>query len=210
VASVVSVNVGAVRTVEWHGRSVTTGIWKSPVDGRVAVRGVNLVGDDQADRRIHGGPDKAVYVYAVEDYEWWSKELDRELGPGTFGENLTVTGVDLGQLVIGSRWIVGTTELEVSQPRQPCFKLGIRMGDAGFVDRFDEAARYGAYLRIVREGDVGAGDPITVVPRDDGITLAELGAVTRGSDAQFLERIAADPAVPEGWRDWAGRQLARQ
>ena len=84
------------------------------------------------------------------------------------------------------------------------------MGDAGFVERFDDAARYGAYLRIVREGDVGAGDPITFLPRDEGITLAELGAVRRGSDAEFLERIAADPAVPEAWRDWAGRQLARQ
>ena len=141
-AEVVSVNVGEVRTVDWFGRTVTTAIWKSPVDGRVAVRGVNLDGDDQADRRVHGGPDKAVYAYAVEDYEWWSQELGRELEPATFGENLTVVGVDLGELVIGSRWIVGTTELEVSQPRQPCFKLGIRMSDADFVDRFDAAARY--------------------------------------------------------------------
>jgi MOSC domain-containing protein YiiM len=213
VASVVSVNVGAVRTVEWHGRVVTTGIWKEPVPGRVAVRGVNLDGDDQADRRVHGGPDKAVYAYAVEDHAWWSRELGHQLGPGTFGENLTVEGVDLGALVIGSRWLVGTTELEVSQPRQPCFKLGIRMGDAEFVDRFDDAARFGAYFRIVREGDVGAGDEITVVRRADdtsrGITLAELGTVTRDVDAELLERIAADAAVPEGWRGWAQRQLAR-
>ncbi|HEY3671843.1 MAG TPA: MOSC domain-containing protein [Acidimicrobiia bacterium] len=217
-ARVVSVNVGAVRTVEWHGRAVTTGIWKSPLDGRVAVRGVNLAGDDQADRRVHGGPDKAVYAYAVEDYAWWSQELGRdvgqELGPGTFGENLTVEGVDLGALVIGTRWLVGTTELEVAQPRQPCFKLGIRMGDAEFVDRFDEAARFGAYLRIVREGDVGAGDEITIVPPatsiDGGITTAELGTVTRDADEAFLTRVAGDSAVPEGWRDWAARQLARR
>jgi MOSC domain-containing protein YiiM len=210
--SVVSVNVGAVRTVEWHGRAVTTGIWKEPVPGRVAVRGVNLVGDDQADRRVHGGPDKAVYAYAVEDYAWWSNELGREpgqeLGPGTFGENLTVEGIDLGALVIGTRWLVGTTELEVAQPRQPCFKLGIRMGDAEFVDCFDEAARFGAYLRIVREGDVGAGDEITVIPRDDGITLVELGTVTRDADVAFLDRIIADRAIPEGWRDWARRRRA--
>jgi len=213
VARVVSVNVGGVRTVEWHGRAVTTGIWKAPVDGRVAVRGVNLVGDDQADRRVHGGPDKAVYAYAVEDYAWWSRELGRELEPGTFGENLTVEGVDLSALVIGTRWFVGTTELEVSQPRQPCFKLGIRMGDAAFVDRFDDAARFGAYLRIVREGDVGAGDEVTVVPREDGIegiTIVELGRVTRAVDAGFLERIARDRAVADGWRDWAVRQLARR
>jgi len=213
-ARVVSVNVGAVRTVEWHGRAVSTGIWKSPVDGRVAVRGVNLAGDDQADRRLHGGADKAVYAYAAEDYAWWSAELGREMGPATFGENLTVEGLDLGALVIGTRWLVGTTELEVSQPRQPCFKLGIRMGDAGFVDRFGDAARFGAYLRIVREGDIGAGDQITVVPRtdtiDDGITLVELGLVTRNADVGFLERIIADTAVAEAWRDWALRQRARQ
>jgi MOSC domain-containing protein YiiM len=209
-ARVLSVNVGGVRVVEWHGRTVTTGIWKAPVDGRVAVRGVNLVGDDQADRRVHGGPDKAVYAYAVEDYEWWSRELGHEMAPGTFGENLTVEGIDLGTLVIGTRWLVGSTELEVSQPRQPCFKLGIRMGDAGFVDRFDEAARFGAYFRIVREGDIGAGDEITVAPRADGIRLVDLGRVTRAADVEFLERVAADDAVPQGWRDWATRQLARQ
>jgi MOSC domain-containing protein YiiM len=209
-AEVVSVNVGAVRTVDWFGRAVTTAICKTPVDGRVAVRGVNLDGDDQADRRVHGGPDKAVYAYAVEDYEWWSQELGREVERATFGENLTVVGVDLGALVIGSRWIVGTTELEVSQPRQPCFKLGIRMGDAGFVDHFDAAARFGAYFRIVREGDVGAGDAITILPAAEGIRLAELGTVTRHADPELLRRIAADPAVPEGWRGWAGRHLARQ
>jgi len=210
VARVVSVNVGGVRTVEWYGRAVTTGIWKAPVAGRVAVRGVNLDGDDQADRRVHGGPDKAVYAYAVEDYAWWSRELGRDMEPGTFGENLTVEGVDLGALVIGTRWRVGSTELEVSQPRQPCFKLGIRMGDAEFVERFDDAARFGAYFRIVREGDVGAGDEITELPRSDGITLAALGSVTRNADPGFLERIIADSAVPEAWRDWAARQLARQ
>jgi MOSC domain-containing protein YiiM len=214
VARVKSVNVGGVRTVEWHGRAVTTGIWKAPVDGRVAVRGVNLVGDDQADRRVHGGPDKAVYAYALEDYAWWSSELRREVEPATFGENLTVEGLDLGALVIGTRWLVGSTELEVSQPRQPCFKLGIRMDDADFVDRFDEAARFGAYLRIVREGDVGADDEITVLPRadgvTDGITVEQLGRVTLDVDTAFLERIASDNAIAEGWRDWATRQLARR
>ncbi len=209
-ARVVSVNVGTVRTVEWHGRTVTTGIWKSPVAGRVAVRGVNLAGDVQADLRVHGGPDKAVYAYAVEDYEWWAHELGRALDPGTFGENLTVEGIDLGALVIGTRWRVGSAVLEVAQPRQPCFKLGIRMGDASFVDRFEEAARFGAYLRIVEEGDVGAGDAITVAARAEGITIVQLGSATGDADAGFLERVAAADAVPEGWRDWATRTLARQ
>jgi MOSC domain-containing protein YiiM len=210
VARVVSVNVGAVRTVEWFGRAVTTGIWKAPVDGRVPVRGVNLDGDDQADRRVHGGPDKAVYAYATEDYRWWSDELGRDLAPATFGENLTVEGVDLNALVIGTRWRVGTTELEVSQPRLPCFKLGIRMDDADFVDRFADAARFGAYFRIVREGDVGAGDEITMTPRAEGITIVELGLARSAEDPAFFERIVEDEAVAEEWRAWAVRQLARR
>ena len=110
--------------------------------------------------------------------------------------------------MIGTRLAVGTTELEVAQPRQPCFKLGMRMGDAEFVDRFDDAARFGAYLRILREGDVGAGDEITVVhERADGITVRELGMVTRDADPEFLRRIADDTDVPDGWREWARRRL---
>jgi MOSC domain-containing protein YiiM len=158
----VSVNVGRPRIVEWHGREVETAIWKEPVAGRVVVRGVNVDGDGQADLRVHGGRDKAVYSYAVEDYAWWSEQLGRELGPGAFGENLTTEGIDLSAAEIGSRWRVGTARLEISQPRFPCFKLGIRMGDAGFVKEFERAARFGAYLRIVEEGEVGAGDDIVV------------------------------------------------
>ena len=196
---VVSVNVGAVRAVEWHGRIVETGIWKEPVSGRLAVRGVNLDGDDQADRRVHGGPDKAVYAYAVEDYEWWSRELGRELGPGTFGENLTVAGIELGAAVAGSCWQVGTAALQVAQPRSPCFKLGIRMGDASFVDDFNLAGRFGAYLRIVEEGDVGAGDAVEVtdVP-PEGVTLYEIGRAWQRPFADVVARILADPHVPEG------------
>jgi len=160
---VVSVNVGLPRVVEWQGRQVQTAIWKEPVDGRVAIRGVNVLGDGQADLRVHGGRDKAVYSYAVEDYAWWSDQVGRELGPGTFGENLTTEGIDLSAAPIGSRWRVGTTLLEIAQPRFPCFKLGIRMGDAGFVKEFEHAARFGAYLRILEEGEVGAGDEIVVV-----------------------------------------------
>ncbi|HEX5588162.1 MAG TPA: MOSC domain-containing protein, partial [Acidimicrobiia bacterium] len=119
VGHLVSVNVGVPRVVEWHGRAVESGIWKEPVDGRVAVRGVNLDGDGQADRRVHGGPDKAVYAYALEAYAWWSERLGRELAPASFGENLTVEGLDLATMVIGTRWHVGSTELEIAQPRQP-------------------------------------------------------------------------------------------
>jgi MOSC domain-containing protein YiiM len=175
-ARIESVNVGgALRTVEWQGRTVTTGIWKSPVDGRVAIRGVNLDGDRQADLRVHGGPDKAVYAYAVEDYEWWSDELGMPVAHATFGENLTTSGVDLDGSVIGTRWRVGTAELEIAQPRLPCFKLNIRMDDPEFKQRFAAAERFGAYLRVITEGDVGRGDAIEIVhPPAAGITVREL------------------------------------
>ena len=174
---VVSVNVGLPRVVEWHGRRVETAIWKAPVEGRVVVRGVHIDGDGQADLRVHGGRDKAVYSYAAEDYAWWSDTLGRTLGPGTFGENLTVSGIDLSSTRIGSRWRVGTALLEVTQPRYPCFKLGIRMGDAGFVKEFERAERFGAYLRILEPGEVGAGDEIDVVAPDDADapTIRDIG-----------------------------------
>jgi MOSC domain-containing protein YiiM len=207
------VNVGVPRVVAWHGRDVESGIWKAPVDGRVAVRGVNLDGDAQADLRVHGGADKAVYAYASEDYAWWSSELGREIGPATFGDNLTVEGLDLGAMTIGTRWLVGSVELEIAQPRLPCFKLGMRMGDASFVDAFEGAERFGAYLRIVREGDVGAGDAIEVVEHEGehagDITVHELGAAGNDPPRELLERIVADPLVPESWHEWAERRRAR-
>ena len=208
--AVVSVNVGVTQAREWHGRTVETGIWKRPVDGRVAVRGVNLDGDAQADRRVHGGPDKAVYAYAIEDSEWWSEELGRAVEPGTFGENLTVRGLDLGASVIGTRWHVGSTVLEIAQPRLPCFKLGMRMGDAAFVEEFELAGRFGAYLRIIEEGDVGAGDEIFVGDAPgDGITVGELGRAEHRAFPELVARVLADPYVPESWKHWAERQRGR-
>jgi len=209
--AIVSVNVGAPRTVTWAGRAVTSAIWKDPVEHRVAVHGVNLAGDDQADRRVHGGPDKAVYSYSVEDYAWWSAEMGNEIRFATFGENLTTTGIDLNACVIGTRWQVGTATLEVAQPRQPCFKLGMRMGDAHFVDRFDDARRPGAYLRIIGGGDIGAGDAITVGPSPaHGLTIAALNDAQRDAPRALFDRIASTVDVPEGWRDWARRQLGRR
>src|SRR6185369_13323010 len=126
---VLSVNVGRAREVEWRGEMITTAIWKTPVTRRVALRGVNLAGDDQADRTVHGGPDKAVYAYAREDYDYWRTTEGLDVEPALFGENLTTEGVDLSAALIGERWSVGSTVLEVAQIRLPCFKLGIRLGD---------------------------------------------------------------------------------
>ncbi|HEY7133764.1 MAG TPA: MOSC domain-containing protein [Acidimicrobiia bacterium] len=205
-----SVNVGTPRTVAWHGRSVTSAIWKSPVEGRVRVEGVQVDGDAQADLRVHGGTHKSVYAYAVEDYEWWAAQLGTAFSPATFGENLTTAGLVLDRCVVGERWRVGSALLEVSEPRMPCFKLGIRMGDADFVDRFEEARRPGTYLRIARAGDVGAGDAINVVHRPDhGLTIGELMAAQLDGDERLLARVIDNPDVSPSWAGAAARRLER-
>jgi MOSC domain-containing protein YiiM len=205
-ASVVSVNVGLPRAVELEGRSITTAIWKQPVAGRVAVRGVNVAGDDQADRSVHGGADKAVYAYAREDTDWWEAELGRPLEDGTFGENLTVRGLDVSNSLVGERWRIGTAVLEVSQPRLPCFKLGLRMGDPRFVKRFASALRPGAYLRIVHEGEVRAGDQIEVVYRPAHEITIELIARAYLRDHELAPRLLEAPELPEGWREWVAKR----
>jgi len=196
---VISVNVGAIREVPWRGEIVKTAIWKRPVAGRVAIRGVNLDGDDQADREVHGGKDKAVYAYAREDYDAWRDRHGVNAAPGLFGENLTVDGVDLVHATVGERWEVGSALLEVAQPRLPCFKLGIRMNDPRFPKRFQAEGRMGAYLRIIREGDVGAGDVITVVARPEhGVTLADMVAALH--DRSKASELARAPGLPAFWQ----------
>ena len=200
---VTSVNVGGVREVEWRGRLVTTGIWKQPVDGRVPLRGVNFAGDDQADRTVHGGPDKAVYAYAREDYDFWRDAHGVVVVPGLFGENLTTDGMDLTGAVVGERWRVGSTVLEVAQPRRPCFKLGLRMADPFFPKRFQVAGRTGAYLRVIEEGDVGAGDAIDVFERPaHGITLHDMWRSL--ADPERAAMLREVPRLPEFWRRVAG------
>jgi MOSC domain-containing protein YiiM len=207
---ILSVNVGRPRLVDTGRRAVSTAIWKSPVEGRVAVRGVNIDGDDQADRSVHGGPDKAVYAYAIEETRRWEEELGRELGPGAFGENLTTEGIDVSGALVGERWRIGTTLLEVVQPRLPCFKLGLKMGDAAFLKRFGQASRPGAYLRIVEEGQLGAGDAIEVdvdaLP-DHGVTvrlISDAILLDHGLAAQVLD---APQLIPE-LREWMTEALA--
>jgi MOSC domain-containing protein YiiM len=202
-AHVVSVNVGTPQPVGLRrGRTVRSAIAKAPVEGRVRVAGVNVAGDDQADRRVHGGPDKAVYAYASEDTAWWEAELERELGRGAFGENLTVAGVDVSGAVIGERWRIGTVELEVCQPRLPCFKLGLRFDDPKMLKRFTQAERPGAYLRIARAGELGAGDAVEMADRPaHGVTIALVArAVT--IDHALLARAAAAPELPADLADW--------
>ena len=200
---VLSVNVGAVRAFEYGGRPARSAVWKSPAVGRVAVRGVNLAGDDQADRKAHGGPDKAVYAYAVEDARWWQQEIGRALAAGEIGENLTTEGIDPNQALVGERWQIGTTVLEVSEPRIPCWRLGFRMDDKVFPRRFTEALRPGAYLRIVVEGELGAGDAIRIAERPDhDLTIRDVFRIYTSNRDQ-ANRLLAVPRMSESWRRWA-------
>jgi len=207
---VISVNVGRPRAFEFDGRQVESAIWKSPVAGRVAARGVNLDGDDQADRKAHGGPDKAVYAYAIEDLWWWEKELGRSLQHGHFGENLTTEGVDVNGALVGERWEVGTVLLEVSEPRVPCWRLGVRMNDKQFIRRFTAALRPGAYLRILVEGSVGSGDEIRLAGRPDhGVAVRDVLRIYSRDRAEAA-RLLEVPALSASWKTWASSVLRKR
>jgi len=209
VARLISVNVGRPQQLSVRrGRPLMSAIGKAPVEGRVRVAGVNLDGDDQADRRVHGGPDKAVYAYAAEDAAFWSGELGRALGPGAFGENLTTEGLDVSGAVVGERWRIGTVELEVAQPRLPCAKLALRMGEPTMVKRFAQASRPGAYLRIVTEGELGAGDAVEVLSRPDhGVTVRDVSDAILLDEA-LLGRAAAAPELPPELAGWMRSRAA--
>jgi MOSC domain-containing protein YiiM len=171
-----SLNVGRPRQVETPRGPVLTAIWKFPIEGRMALRRFNIDGDQQADLRVHGGEYKAVYLYPSEHYPFWRGELPgMDLPPGMFGENLTTEGVDEQEVQIGDRFRIGTAVLQVSQPRMPCYKLGLKFGRSDMVKRFWLSGRSGVYFSIVEEGELGAGDEIVPVSRvPDGISVAEL------------------------------------
>ena len=201
---VVSVNIGLPREIEWQGKLVTTAIFKEPVAGRVALRSLNLDGDRQADLSVHGGREKAVYAYPVEHYRPWRAELaDGALSYGAFGENLTTEGLREDAVHVGDRVRVGSAELVVTQPRLPCYKLGIRFGRADMVKRFLASGRTGFYLAVLREGEVGAGDAIHLVARDElGVSIAELTRLYVGEhpDYEALRLVIRVPALPASWR----------
>lgn len=206
----VSVNIGQPKQIGVRrGRPVMSAIDKRPAPGRHTIEGVNVTGDAQADLRVHGGPDKAVYAYASEDTAWWAAELGRDdLGPGVFGENLTTEGVDCTNAVIGERWRVGTALLEVCQPRQPCFKLGLHFADPKMLKRFAHASRPGAYLRIVEPGEVGAGDAIEIVDVPaHGVTI-RLVADAILLDHDLAGQAAEAPQLPDGLRAWLADRAA--
>ncbi len=207
------------RVVEWGGELVETGIFKLPVRGRVAVSHQGIEGDRQVDRRHHGGPWKAVYAYGAGHYPAWEEELGRELPYGAFGENLTIDGLNEGEVGVGDRFTVGSVELEATQPRQPCFKLGIRLEDPHLPRRFLRAGRPGVYFRVVREGELGEGDPVRCVYReplrvpvaalfalligeeDRESTEAGVSAGTQAGGDELAEKALRIAALPPNWRE---------
>lgn len=212
----VSVSVGLPREVLWHGRSVTTGIFKKAVEGRIAARKLNLDGDRQADLRVHGGEQKAVYCYPVEHYAYWKKELPgRELSMGNFGENLTTEGMLEDEVHLGDRWRIGSAETVVTQPRLPCYKLGIRFQSDDMVKRFLESRRTGFYLAVLREGDVGAGDKIEVIARDpiavpvSEITRLYVAKRYAESEVASVRRAMQVEGLPEGWKEYFRERLEK-
>src|SRR5215213_10274029 len=210
---IVSLNVGRPRLVVWDGQSVSTGIYKTPVEGRVMLRTLNLDGDRQADLTVHGGPSKAAYVYPAEHYGYWRGELPGvELPWGMFGENFTTEGLDESNVNIGDRFRVGAAEVVVTEPRMPCYKLGIKFGRMDILKRFLASGRTGFYFSVEREGEVGAGDEIELLGRDEhNVTVADITRLYARDQGDFelMRRAVAVEALPAKWREHFGRQLAR-
>src|SRR5881394_922125 len=203
---ILSVNVGLTREVTWQGKVVTTGIFKEPVQGRVMMRRLNLDGDQQADLTVHGGVDKAVYAYPSEHYGYWRAELrGGDLPWGMFGENFTTEGLLEENVYIGDRFRIGETEVMVTEPRMPCYKLGIKFGRADIIKRFLASRRTGFYVAVMREGMVGAGDDVELIGREQqDISVADitrLYAFDR-DDVKTLRQAIQIKALPENWKGY--------
>jgi len=212
----VSLNTGLPREVTWHGRKVLTGIFKQPMDGRVTLRQLNLEGDRQADLTVHGGQHKAVYCYPTEHYEYWKSELPgRELPLGIFGENFTTAGLLEDSVHLGDTFSVGSAEVIVTQPRLPCYKLGIRFEMDDMVRRFLAARRPGFYVAVVREGDVRAGDEIRLLVRSplavpvSEITRLYVAKSYRDEDLAAIERAVQVEALPQSWKKYFRERMQR-
>jgi MOSC domain-containing protein YiiM len=210
----VSVSSGLPRETTWQGRTVTTGIFKQPVDGRVALRKLNLDGDRQADLTVHGGEYKAVYCYPIEHYDYWKKELPgRELPAAIFGENFTTEGLLEDSIHLGDQFSVGSAEVIVTQPRLPCYKLGVRFQSDYMVRRFLASGRTGFYFAVTQEGDVGAGDEIAVIARDPNhVPVSEVTrlyiAKSYGQDeVSSIQRASRVKALPESWKAYFQQRL---
>jgi MOSC domain-containing protein YiiM len=210
---VISLCVGLPREVDWHGRIVLTSIFKTPVKNRLRVTGVNLEGDRQSDLTVHGGVNKAVYAYPSEHYEYWRRQLpDTDLPWGVFGENLTTEGLLETDVRIGDRIRVGSAEFVVTQPRLPCFKLGIRLGRPDILKQFLQSGRSGFYLAVKAEGYVGPGDSIELIAKaNEGLSVADvINSYTADEPNQeLLRRATVSSILPEFWKDHFRKRLRK-
>jgi len=209
--NLLSINVGLPREIEWKGKIVRTSIFKSPVSGRIRVAQLNLEGDQQSDLSVHGGIDKAVYAYPSEHYVFWRQELPGiDLPWGAFGENFTTAGLLEQTVHIGDRFRVGSAEFVVTQPRMPCFKLGIRFDRRDIVKQFLQRGRSGFYFAVLKEGEVTAGNSIELLKADEGgVTVADVVSLY-GRDAanqELLRRVSDLSSLPESWRDYFRKRL---
>jgi MOSC domain-containing protein YiiM len=208
---VVSLSVGLPREVEWDGRTVLTSIFKEPVDRRLRVSKVNFEGDRQSDLTVHGGLAKAVYAYPAEHYEYWRRELPgMDLPWAVFGENLTIEGLLEAEVRIGDRLRVGSAEFVVTQPRMPCYKLGIRFGRKDILKRFLQSGRTGFYFAVTTEGEVGAGDSIEFAARSgEGLTVADVVNLytVDAENQELLRRATRSSTLPESWKDYFRNRL---
>jgi MOSC domain-containing protein YiiM len=212
----VSVNIGLPREVTWRGRNTTTAIYKQPLGGRVALRKLNLDGDQQADLTVHGGEHKAVYCYPLVHYDYWRRELPgQELPMGAFGENFTTDGLLEDSVHIGDQFSVGSAEAVVTQPRLPCYKLGVRFKSDDMVNRFFASRRTGFYLAVAREGEVGAEDEIKMIARDpNGVPVSEITRLYAerrygDSDVTSVRRVLRVAALPESWKEYFRGRLEK-
>jgi MOSC domain-containing protein YiiM len=204
---VVSLNVGLPRNVVWHGHTVTTGIFKQPVDGPVALHTLNFDGDRQADLTVHGGEPKAVYAYPIEHYAYWKKKLPgRDLPPGVFGENLTTEGLLEDQVYIGDKFAIGTAQLVVTQPRLPCYKLGVRFESDDMVRKFLASRRIGYYFAVTREGQIQSGDELILLSHPpNSVSIAQflelyLAKHWTAADQSKVRRLFDLPSLPDDWK----------
>jgi len=213
---IVSLNCGLPREVVWQGMDVTTSIYKNPVDGRVPLRTLNLDGDRQSDLSVHGGRHKAVYCYPLEHYSYWQAKLpNHSLPMGVFGENFTTEGLIEDSVQIGDRFAIGSAEVIATQPRMPCYKLGIRFQSNDMIKHFLESGRPGIYLAVTREGEVGAGDSITQIARaEDSVAVTEIVRLYiaknfNNADVAQVRRAIAVDALPESWKEYLHDKLSR-
>jgi MOSC domain-containing protein YiiM len=210
---ILSVNVSLPKEIDFEGQKVRTGIFKEPVEGRVRLRTLNLDGDKQADLTVHGGPDKAVYAYPIEHYEYWRRVFTNiEMSNGMFGENLTVDGLKESEVSVGDVFQIGTSKVIATQPRMPCYKLGVKFGRMDILKMFLASGRSGIYFKVLEEGEVGAGDTIEQIRKDpNGITISDVVRLYASDkeDIKMMQLAVKVEPLPDGWKQYFLEKIKR-